>query len=64
MYDIVICGAGVAGCSFARNAASKGLKVLLLDKILKKNLGMIGGMLLNRKYLKIHKLRPLCLLND
>jgi len=32
MYDIVICGAGVAGCSFARYTASKGLKVLLLDK--------------------------------
>ena len=39
MYDIVICGAGVAGCSFARNAASKGLKVLLLDKNPKEKLG-------------------------
>ena len=39
MYDIVICGAGVAGCSFARYTASKGLKVLLLDKKPKEKLG-------------------------
>lgn len=39
MYDIVICGAGVAGCSFARYTASKGLKVLLLDKNPKEKLG-------------------------
>jgi electron-transferring-flavoprotein dehydrogenase len=39
MYDIIICGAGVAGCSFARYTASKGLKVLLLDKKPKEKLG-------------------------
>jgi len=32
MYDIIICGAGAAGCSFARHTASNGLKVLLLEK--------------------------------
>ena len=39
MYDIIICGAGVAGCSFARYTASQGLKVLLLDKNPKEKLG-------------------------
>ncbi len=39
MYDIIICGAGVAGCSFARHTASKGLKVLLLDENPKDKLG-------------------------
>jgi len=39
MYDIIICGAGVAGCSFARHSASNGLKVLLLDKNPREKLG-------------------------
>ncbi|PYS79301.1 MAG: FAD-dependent oxidoreductase, partial [Acidobacteria bacterium] len=36
-YDAIIIGAGINGCGIARDAATRGLRVLLLDK------GDIGG---------------------
>lgn len=32
MYDLIVVGAGIAGCTTAMKAAEKGVKVLLLDK--------------------------------
>src|SRR2546423_11399525 len=36
-FDLVVVGAGINGCGVARDAAMRGLRVLLLDK------GDIGG---------------------
>ncbi|MFX1511909.1 MAG: FAD-dependent oxidoreductase [Promethearchaeota archaeon] len=38
-FDVIVCGAGVAGCSFAHHVSKQGFNVLLLDQKPRENLG-------------------------